>query len=164
MAKINLNDYMDKQLDFFIEKFKKIGWKQEDTHYIFKRVGFETNPSARNKDYKYGFGIVFYAELLNYSEINNGKTEEVLTPWVVCRIQIDKNENIKYPIDCPRLQKVVNFIKEEIKKIEWKPFYDEDAFKNNFSRPKIKENMSSVEIKFYLNMEYPNGHWENHTL
>ena len=165
LGRINLRNYMDEQLFFFIKKFKENGWKQEDTHYVFKRTDFIVNPSARNEDYKYGFGIVFYAELLEYSETNDQKRRvEVLTPWVCCRIQIDENKDVKYPSDCPRLEKVIEFMQKEFKEMGLEPFYDEDAYRQNFSRPEIKQNMESVEIKFYLNMEYPDGYWENHTL
>ena len=160
MNKINLWNDMKKQLDFFINKFKEIEWKQEDTYYIFKKVNFLVNPEARNNDYKYGFGIVFYSDLLSYTENN----KYILTPWVCGKISIENNPNIKYPVDCPRLDKVANFIKEELKKINWKPFYDEDSFKGIFSKPELRKNTENIEIKFYLNKEYPKGYWQNHTL
>jgi len=160
MEKINLREVMEDQLDFFVKKFIENGWKQEDLHYVNKRVGFLTNPDAKNDDCKYGFGIVFFTELLGYSEDG----VNMLTPWVVGRISIDKNPDVKYPSDCPKLQKVTEYMKKEFKKLGLKPFYDEDAFYGNFSRPEPRQNTGDVTIKFYINMDYPDGYWENHTL
>ena len=41
MEIINLRGYVDHQLFYFIEKFKEHGWKQEDVHYVTKKVDFQ---------------------------------------------------------------------------------------------------------------------------
>jgi len=146
---INLRKYIDDQLYFFIEKFKEIGWKQEDVHYISKKVDFQDR----------SLGIVFYSELLEYSDKEFGNNYlNMLCPWIVGRIEInnEKEENI-----LPILRSATDFIKEEVKLIGWKMFHDEDAFFGYFSR---HNGRGYTRLKFYLNKEYPNGHWENHTL
>lgn len=147
---IKLREYMDKQIGFFVEKFIEIGWDQEDTSYIFKRTPFLTNSDARNEDYQYGFGIVFYADFLEYEE----EGQDLLIPWVVGKIEIENpTEKI--------LKNVTDFIKEEVEKIGWNMFHDEDSYRGYFS----KENKNGwTQLRFYLNQEYPKGYWQNHTL
>jgi len=147
---VKLREYMDLQIDFFVQKFVEIGWDQEDTSYIFKRTSFLTNSAARNEDYQYGFGIVFYSEFLEYEE----EGQDLLIPWVAGKIEIENpTEEI--------LKNVTDFIKEEVEKIGWNMFHDEDSYRGYFS----KENKNGwTQLRFYLNQEYPKGYWQNHTL
>jgi hypothetical protein len=147
---ITLRKYLDDQIGFFMKKFMEIGWEQEDAAYIFKRTPFIVNPDAKNEDYKHGFGISFYPELLEYREDG----EEVLCPWVVGDIEIEN------PSD-ETLRSVADFIKEEVQKIGWNMFHDEDAFRGHFAKDKKH---SWTKLKFYLNQSYPEGYWQNHTL
>jgi hypothetical protein len=151
MEIINLANYVDDQINFFVEKFKSIGWKQEDLAYLFKRTPFLVNPEARNIDYQYGFGLVFYSQLLQYGYGKN----EMLTPWVVGRVELESPTS-------EILKNVTDFIKEEVKNIGWKMFYDEDSFRNNFSKEERRDGY--IRLKFYLNKYYSAGWWENHTL
>jgi len=74
------------------------------------------------------------------------------------------NKDVKWPEDCPRIRKLAKFFQEELSRIGLKPFMDEDAFMNHFYSPKVNENLNVTSIGFYLNKDYPDGMWVNHTL
>jgi hypothetical protein len=166
--KINLAPEAEAEVQFFIDKFVELGWKQEDVGYITKDVGFLTNPEAHNEEWKTSVGMVLFPSLLSYTEKteNNGKRkyEDILTVWIECRLSIDINPDVKYPDACPRLRQLAEYMKEEIKKTGHKAFYDEDSFLGNFSRPEKRENLGDVRISFFLNKDYTGGYWGNHTL
>ena len=138
--KINLRNYIDGQLEFFIEKFKENGWKQEDTHYVTMKTDLQD----------WDLGIVFYSEILEYEE----EGRDVLTPWIVGRLEVEET-------DYSKLIKYARFILSELDEMGIKPFHDEDSFHGYFAK---HENKGWTEIKFYINKEYPDGYWENHTL
>jgi len=140
LGRINLRNYIDDQLEFFIEKFKENGWKQEDIHYVSKNTDLQEWP----------LGIVFYSELLEYTE----KKKEVLTPWIVGRLEVETTEYDK-------LFEYADFILNELDQIDIHPFYDEDSFRGYFSK---SNHQGWTKLKFYINKEYPDGYWENHTL
>ena len=48
-----------------------------------------------------------------------------------------------------------------IKEFGYTPFHDEDAFCGYFSR-EVHQDM--VTFKMYLNPDFPEGYWSNHTL
>ena len=139
-ADINLRYWVDNQLYYFIEKFKKHGWKQIDIHYIEKETHLQDWP----------VGVVFYSELLEYTE----NKEEVLTPWIVGRLEIETTDHLK-------LREYTDFILDELNKMEVKPFHDEDSFMGYFSK---EDHDGWTQLKFYINMYYPGGYWGNHTL
>lgn len=159
MDKINLYKQTMNQLDYFIEKFMSIGYKQEDLHYLVRNTNIVIHPDSRNENFKTQFGMSMYAELLLYTE----DTKYMLTPWICCSITITP-EDVKYQTDSKILRSVGKFIQDDLKKLGLKAFFDEDAFLQNFSRPKVNEDFDSVTIKFYLNKYYPEGYWENHTI
>jgi hypothetical protein len=147
---VKLNEYMNNQIQFFVERFKEIGWKQEDISYLFKRTPFMSSPDANNDDYRYGLGMVLYADFLKYEE----EGQDLLIPWVVGRVEIENpTEEI--------LKNVTDFIKAEVGNIGWKMFHDEDAYRGYFSK---EDKKGWTQLKFYLNREYPNGYWQNHAL
>ena len=95
-------------------------------------------------------GIVFYSELLEYEE----EGRDVLTPWIVGRLEVEET-------DYNKLIKYARFILSELDEMGITPFHDEDSFHGYFAK---HGNKAWTEIKFYINEEYPNGYWENHTL
>lgn len=139
-ADINLRIWVDNQLFYFIEKFKKHGWDQEDIHYVSKKTHLQ----------EWDLGIVFYSELLEYTE--NG--EEVLTPWIVGRIEA-------LTADHGKLREYTDFILDELNKMELRPFHDEDSFMGYFAK---EDHGGWTQLKFYINESYPDGYWENHIL
>ena len=104
--------------------------------------------------------LVIYPELLfydySYKEGNDEKfiTEDSIVPWIACKFELEGTFE--------EHQSTLKLLKEWINdKLIIKPFYDEDATYGIFSRK--KEN-GWVEYKFYLNPDYKNGWWYNHTL
>jgi len=147
---VKLREYMDNQIAFFVQKFMGNGWNMEDVAYLHKRTPFLTDADAKNEDYRYGFGIVFYADFLRYEE----EGQDLLAPWVVGRAEIENpTEEI--------LKNVAEFIKAEVEAIGWKMFHDEDSYGGYFSK---EDKNGYTRLKFYLNREYPNGYWQNHAL
>ena len=162
---MNTNFYseVENEIEFFVDKFKLIGWNQEDTAYLTKKLPFTTNPTAKNDEWQHSIGLVLYPIILSYYEKQpvRGYATKI---WIQCRVGIDYNPLVKYPAECPRLKKVTDFLKEEINKIGYKSFYDEDSYNGNFSQPEYKQNLGEIRVSFYLNKDYPDGYWENHTL
>lgn len=150
------------QLDYFIEKFKSIGYKEEDLHYLIRDTNIILHPDSRNEKFKTQFGMVLYMELLSYSE-KNDNFSYMLTPWVCCRVTISP-EDMKYQMDSPRLKKLATFIQKDLETLGLNAFFDEDSFMKNFTRPELHKDGDSVNIKFYVNKHYPEGYWENHTI
>lgn len=145
MEPINLRSYIDDQLYFFIEKFKKHGWDQEDIHYVSKKTDLQDWP----------LGIVFYGELLEYTDKNfGGNYLNMITPWICGRLDIETTDD-------QDLRDYAGFILNELKIMRLKPFHDEDSFNGYFSK---EEHKGWTQLKFYLNKFYPDGYWENHIL
>lgn len=142
MELINLRNYVNDQLFYFIEKFKEHGWKQEDISYVTKVTHLQ----------EWSLGIVFYSELLEYTQ--DGPYLNMLTPWVVGRLEVETTDHNK-------LRDYTDFIIDELEKMRLKPFHDEDSFMGYFAK---EDNKGWTELKFYLNKHYPDGYWENHTL
>lgn len=131
-------------------------------HYF--RTPFKVNPTANNDDYLNGSLIYLSVDLLNYTTGNRREREDVLTPWVKCTFGVEYDKNEKYPQDEKRIREIVGWVKKNIvEKLPFKAFYDEDAYSGNFSWDK-KENLGSIYFSFYVNPDFPEGFWENHTL
>jgi hypothetical protein len=131
-------------------------------HYF--RTPYLVNPDAKNDDYLYGSSIYLSVVLLSYSTGDRRHREEVLIPWVKCTFGVEYNKLEKYPQDEKRVRDVVKWVKENIvEKLPYKAFCDEDAYSGNFSWDK-KENLGSIYFSFYVNPDFQEGYWENHTL
>ena len=48
--------------------------------------------------------------------------------------------------------------------IPWKPFYDEDATFGIYRMKTSPYDRNETQYIFYVNPDYPDGWWENHTL
>lgn len=164
--KTNITKPIDEEVRFFCEKFKEIGWKQEDVGYLIKDIGFTTYPDSRNEEWKTSIGITIYPELLSYysDEQRHRGFGWIYEIWLAVRTTVNIDENVDNQQDGEILRNVADYLLSEIEKIGWKSFKDEDAFKGYFSRPEINKNLGSVSINCYLNKSYPNGYWSNHTL
>lgn len=160
----NFDIQIEEETQYFVDKFLAIGWKCEDGTFFSKKTDFIVNPSARNHDSKHSIGIIFSQNFLSYYKRDGEKSGYVKEIWIKGIVRIEENKEVKYPEECPRLQQVVKFLKEEFKKADIKPFYDEDAFMGNFTKPEVKKNLGQVSISFYVNKDYPKGWWANHTL
>lgn len=158
---INLRTAIDDEIEWHVQNFISLGWVQEDISYLTKNIGIVTNPDSKNEEWKTSIGFVLYPELLEYTVRENvdGKRriEPTTCPWICGRITMTKDENEKYQIYSKRVNEVAEYMKEELKKLPIKPFYDEDAFHGVFSRPKDKLN-GFIEFSFYINKDYPKGY------
>ena len=114
--------------------------------------------------------LVLYPELLSYTYIwyegagvydneKNKRSEEVTTPWIACRLELEGQHSTDWHFN------VLNELKEWIdNKLLIKPFKDEDAQHQIYSRQCSAYIRDWTKYIFYLNIDYPNGWWENHTL
>ena len=63
--KTNLAPYIEKEINYFVQKFASIGWKLEDESYLVRPVDFIVNSDSKNEEWKKQFSIVLYPELLS---------------------------------------------------------------------------------------------------
>lgn len=152
----NLYDQVDEEINFFAQKFTEAGWTREDDAYLYKDVGFDVHPDAANEEWKTKASLTLFPELLSYTE----NSKYILSPWLACKISVANGEG-----QDERLKELTSLLVKDIESFGFKTFYDEDApFGGKFVRPEEKENMGSYSTRCYINKDYPNGYWENHTL
>lgn len=86
--------------------------------------------------------LVIWPHLLSY--------ENVIEIWYKCKIEPKKED----------IELVEEKLIQLINAMPLKPFSDEDAYKNNFS----KKAFNKGEFAFFLNPSYRNGYWSNHAI
>lgn len=159
---LNINPEIDSEISELIEKLEKHSpdFRHEDGHYMEFKTPYLTNPDSRNEEWKNKIGIVFYPELLSYTdryvdpETNKvGRRVHVTTPWICVRFELEGNQVISMDL-CKWLVSI-------FKEIRYAPFMDEDATYNYFSK---SERRAYTQYKMYVNPSYPDGWWENHAL
>jgi hypothetical protein len=91
-------------------------------------------------------GLVLYPALLCYSN--------AIVPWISVKMGFEN-------IDESNARLIALALKIELESIGYTPFKDEDAFAGCAS---IERHPHWIEIKLYINPDFPNGLWENHTL
>lgn len=149
---INIQGQIDKEIEDIIQALCKNdpGFQVTDDRYLEVKTPFLTSPEARNEDWKNKVGLVFYPELLSYGYGDESTT----TPWVCVRFELE------YPK--PEIERsVCKWMVEKLKESGYKPFYDEDSFCGYYSK---EERKGYNKYKCYVNPDYPDGYWENHTL
>jgi hypothetical protein len=154
--KLNLDRYIEQELNLLDAIIQETGdWKQIDIHAYESVEKFEDQKLI----------LVTYGELLGYGYVyragasGDKKTcEEVVTPWLACRIELDGVQTTKGHGD------VLKALKKWTEKLPWKPFYDEDATHGIFRMTTSPYGRDETRYTFYVNPDYPNGWWENHTL
>jgi hypothetical protein len=158
--KTDLSPYIEKEINFIINKLIKLGnYKLEDGSFLYRTCTFEVNNISPNKDWQNQFSLCLFPKLLSFG----GRTEV----WINCRIELsaDKIKSYKDTFDFYNSEVIKNIkevILEDFKKINLVPFMDEDSFMNYFTKPET--NNGFVKLSFYVNTSYPKGCWENHTL
>ncbi len=157
---LNLYQQINEETEFFRNQFIKNGWKNEHGNFLYKDIGFQTNPSSKNKEWQTMVSMTLSCKILSYIQEN----KNVKSIWIKGTLTIEENLEVRYPEECPRLKKVADWMKKELEVIGYLPFKDEDAFKQYFSRPVEKNNTGQSEMSFYINQNYPNGFWHNHTI
>ena len=152
-SKINIAEELDDEIsDIIGSLLKNDCCYQADTGYIEIKTPFELNPDSKNQEWINKVGMVFYPELLTYTE--DGK--DTKTPWIACRMEL---ENIK---DEQIIGELLKWMIELIKKSGYKPFMDEDAKWNHW---KVDNSHNDwAEYTCYINPSYPDGYWENHAI
>lgn len=150
--KINIAHDIEKEIQSITEKLIKNypDTVQSDIGYVEVSTPFLTNPDARNEEWKTKIGLVFYPELLSYSE----NREEVTVPWICVRLELETGN--------PEIERdLLKWISDRFTEIDLKPFYDEDAYCNRWRK---EEKKGWNKYRMYINPDYPQGYWENHTL
>ncbi len=151
-SKVNISEEMDKEISDLMEALlKNEEFEMFDEGYIEIKTPFEINPDSKNPEWKNKVGMVFFPELLTY-----GNRDEVQrTPWIACRISLEgERDELK---DGELLKWLISMIE----KSGYKPFMDEDARWNHWKEEKKN---GYTEYSCFVNPDYPEGHWENHTL
>lgn len=150
--KTNIAALAEKEIQTIIEKLIKTytDTVQSDVGYIEISTPFVTNPDARNEEWKTKIGLVFYPELLSYSE----EKEEATVPWICVRLELENTD--------PKIEgDLLKWITNRFSEINYKPFYDEDSYRGNWRK---EERRGWNKYKMYINPDYPEGYWANHTL
>ena len=129
-----------------MSEFKKI-----DEWYLEVKTPFITYPDSNNDEWKTKIGFSLYPELLTYYEKGIGDS---IVPWICCKFEFEgMSEKMEYDL--------LKWITAKFKECLIFPFKDEDAVSYHF----IKEPRKRYNIyKMYVNLDYPEGYWENHTL
>jgi hypothetical protein len=139
-----------------------------DLHYLEINTPFTTCIGARNEEWKTKIGVVFYPELLSYRDnfIKRGNPEihppdhpiyngsNVTVPWICVRFELE-NESQSVARD------LCKWLVSIFKEIGYPPFMDEDSTFNFFRK---QERNGYTKYQMYVNPDYPEGYWENHTL
>jgi len=140
----NLAPLLDDEIQSIIDTMVDRGWKQEDTAYV--------NHVVDINDKEVEVHIVFFPKLLFYRDTNYN-TPWVTIPWICGRWFY--NEMDDYLIS---QGEVIGELKNVIKHFTGlTPFKDEDALGGYL-------NMDDGEPCFYINPDFPEGYWANHTL
>jgi hypothetical protein len=151
-SKVNISEEMDKEIGDLTEALlKNEECEMFDEGYIEIKTPFEINPDSRNPDWKNKVGMEFFPELLVYGNGDNVQR----TPWITCRISLEGERDEKQTGEL--LKWLISMIEES----GYKPFMDEDARWNHWKEEKKN---GYTEYSCFVNPDYPEGHWENHTL
>jgi len=157
---INLDRYIEQELNLLDAIILETGdWKQIDIHAYESLIEFGGKKLI----------LVTYGELLGYGYVwqegrgacdsRKTRSEEVVTPWLACRIELQGNQSTKGHSD------VLKALKDwAYDKMPWRPFYDEDATYGIFRITTSPYGRDETRYTFYVNPDYPTGWWENHTL
>jgi len=143
----NILPSSERNIARIVKMFENLGWK--DTHAPATGAIIEKKIFPIDKQI-----IAIFPSILTYTDNNKKWCQKI---WYKCRIEVNK---LRGTLEVDRIAAVMKeFFKDE--KFFYKPFKDEDAYKQHFSR---LETLSEIEISFYLNPHYPDGYWCNHTL
>lgn len=156
IMKLNLDKYLEQEIILAFEIFRGTGYWKSIDYYALERK-FQTTEGEKTVI------IVLYNELLSYNYVwDEGgvhRSEQVTTPWICCRITLDGKQNT------PWHYKILKDLKKwAMEELPWKPFRDEDATHMIYSKATSPYDRNETQYKFYINPDYPNGWWENHTL
>lgn len=149
----NIAKVTDLEIELIIHKLVKDDFKQVDEAYVEVETPFTICNDCPNKDRESTLGIVLYPELLSY---HNDK-EWVTIPWICLKMELEGHHLMDEKIQ----REIVKWVKERFEKNGYTPFKDEDAFAQHATR---NEHKGWVELKMYINPDFPDGYWSNHAL
>lgn len=149
----NIYEESQKEIDQIIDRLTlhDPNFQQVDEHYLEVKTPFLVNPDARNDEWKPKVGIVLYPELLSYGSRSAGK---FITPWICVRFELETKDMTIH-------RELCKWFVEKFKAIGLRPFMDEDATWNHYRK---EERNGYTKYKLYVNLDQPNGYWENHVL
>lgn len=151
--KIDLSSKIDEEISIIVNRLVSNNWVQEDVSYVRKDLGFVLNSTFKNKNH---IALCLFPKILFFN-----KKAEV---WIQCRLSFEYDYNYRSNFyKDSRIEKICSTIIEEFMDINLTPFYDEDAFRYFFTKPNVKHN-KFIDISFFVNIDYPNGFWQNHTI
>lgn len=151
--KLDLRNQIDIDIRLINVCISKHNWHAIDDD-LLEKDGLEKDPLSK-------LSIVIFPVILHY-----GGQSHI---WYACSFEIPKS----------LIKDAQLYFLDLFKTFDYKPFKDEDAIAMHFApysrcttRPKLKINnfkkylLSKKYIKtgFFLNPDYPNGYWVNHTI
>lgn len=152
--RLNLQAELKDEIEWHISNFVAQGWENYNSSCLCK--SFSINSDKHDNEIL--IGLILEPTLLRYDHITgvNGKKiyEDVTCSWISGKIIVNSEL---------LTEDLVQLIKEDIKNLPVKPFYDEDAYFGIFTKPR-KVNSHDSEFTFYINKDYPKGYWQNHIL
>ena len=155
--KLNLKAQTETDINLIMKDFIDFhGWKLVDGQMIEKDL-----PISKVK-----FELIIYPTILHYLE----KDVDQSQIWYACRLEVAETE----------IDVVLNLLRNGFCDLKYAPFKDEDALYDHFVPykksgesllNKIKEHYlmdyfpkNFVTTAFFLNPDYPDGYWNNHTI
>lgn len=151
----NIAKVTDLEIEQIIKKLTKKGYDQVDEAYVEVESPFTICEDCPNKKREKILGMALYPELLSYTGDKNN--DWLTVPWICVNIELEGH----HLMDEKKQREIVKWVAEEFKSINLSPFMDEDAFANHATR---NEHKGWVELKLYINPDFPEGHWSNHAL
>jgi hypothetical protein len=148
---INIAEQVEKEISLIMDRLvlHDPNFEVVDNSYLEVKTPFLINPDSRDDEWKPKIGVVLYPELLTY---NFG--QQYVTPWICVRFELETKDMTIH-------RELCKWFVDKFKAIGIEPFMDEDATWNHYKK---EERNGYTKYHLYVNPDYPNGHWENHTL
>lgn len=135
--KLNLQESIDYDIGRVVNLLYVIGFESEDNHRYLE---------YNDNDLSISIGVYIEPTLLSYMKGGKGvPVEEVTEVWIGLCLTDESEKNAQ------KLKQMITTM------LPIKPFKDEDAYLGVYSN-------NDGEYTLYLNPDYPNGFWYNHTL
>lgn len=149
--KLNLRSQIKSDIYLIVEEFKNHGWKNINDDLIQKK-------SAMNFHSLDGLNMVIFPIILHYSESQI---------WYACSFELPE----------PLIKEAIDYFLDLFTVFKYKPFKDQDAKASHFIHYTFKDKTKKsffdkiifksqkyIKTVFFLNPDYPNGYWTNHTI
>jgi len=149
----NIAKVTDLEIEQIIGKLTDKGYKQVDEGYVEVESPFTICEDCPNSKREKTLGIVLYPELLSYHD----DKDWVTIPWICVKIELEGH----HLMDEGKQREIVKWVHDQFESVNLKPFMDEDAFAHHATR---NEHKGWVELKMYVNPDFPEGYWSNHAL